>query len=323
MADMHWFRWHHGLVTDPKLGLIAKKAGTSMAEVIAVWACLLEAASASEDRGDPGELDFEALDFALGVDEGTTARVYGLMQDRALIDSDTGRLAAWEKRQPKRERDDETSTDRKRKQREREASGVTAAVPPSHTESISVTPCHATSRQVTPRGEERRRDKRTPPYPPQAGEVGGQEPKTSTKAGTVCNAIRAKGVTDVSPSHPKLRALIDKGIGVETFEQAAEICTRAHPAKGMGYLLGIVERQLREAADIGERPGMPQAAWDQSRASIEAKAVELGIGKWREFDLGADREHWPAYFRRVKEAVEREARRHENHLAADLEMVST
>jgi hypothetical protein len=322
MADMHWFRWHHGTVTDPKFGLIAKKAGTSVAEVIAIWAYLLEAASAAEERGHPGTPDFESIDFALGVQEGSTQRVYGLMQDRALIDSDTGRLAAWERRQPKRERDDETSADRKRKQREREASGVTAAVPPSHTESISVTPCHATSRQVTPRGEERRRDKKTPPYPPQAGEVGGEESKTSTKAGTVCKAIRAKGVTDVSPSNPKLRALIDKGVGVETFVQAAEICTRAHPVKGVEYLLGIVERQLREAVDIGERPGMPQAAWDHSRASIEAKAEALGIGRWREFDLGPDHEHWPAYLRRVKEAATREASGPQDRCAADLEMVS-
>lgn len=321
MADMHWFRWHHGTVTDPKFGLIAKKAGTSVAEVIAIWAYLLEAASASEERGHPGTPDFEAIDFALGVDEGTTARVYRLMQDRALIDSDTGRLAAWEKRQPKRERDDDTGADRKRRQRERETAGVTAAVPPSHTESISVTPCHATSRQVTPRGEERRRDKKTPPYPPQAGEVGGDESQISTKAETVCKAIRAKGV-DVSPSNPKLRALIDKGVGVETFVQAAEICTRAHPAKGAEYLLGIVERRFREAADIGERPGMPQAAWDQSRASIEAKAEALGIGRWREFNLGPDREHWPAYLRRVKEAAKREARVPEGRCAADLEMAS-
>lgn len=322
MADMHWFRWHHGTVTDPKFGLIAKKAGASVAEVIAIWATLLEAASAAEERGHPGTPDFESIDFALGVQDGTTQRIHGLMQDRALIDSDTGRLAAWEKRQPKRERDDETSTERKRKQREREASGVTAGVSAGHTESGHVTPCHATSRQVTPRGEERREDKKTPPYPPQAGEVGGEESKTSTKAGTVCRAIRAKGVIDVSPSHPKLRALIDKGVGVETFVHAAEICTKAHPVKGVEYLLGIVERQLREAADIGERPGLPQAAWDQSRASIEAKAEALGIGRWREFNLGPDHEHWPAYLRRVKEAVEREARVPEGRCAADLEMVS-
>lgn len=307
MADMHWFRWHHGTVTDPKFGLIAKKAGTSVAEVIAVWACLLEAASASEDRGDAGMPDFEAIDFALGVDEGTTERVYGLMQARSLIDQGTGRLTAWEKRQPKRERDDDNSAERKRRQREREAGGVTAAVPPSHTESISVTPSHATSRQVTPRGEERRRDKRTPPYPPQAGEVGGDESQTSTKAGAVCKAIKARGVTDANPSNPKLRALIDKGVGVETFVQAAEMCVKATPTKGFAYLLGIVERQLREAADIGASPGMPTAAWDESRSSVEAKAAELGIAKWNDADLSAGHEQWPAYLARVRNAVEREA----------------
>jgi hypothetical protein len=307
MADMHWFRWHHGTVTDPKLGLIAKKAGVSMAQVIAIWVHLLEAASTSEDRGNPGVPDFESMDFYLEVEEGVAQRVYGLMQDKGLIAKDTGRLVAWERRQPKREREDDTGTERKRRQRGREAGGVMAGAMPGHTDSISVTPCHATSRQVTPRGEERRRDKRTPPYPPQAGEVGGDESQTSTKAGTVCKAIKAKGVADVSPSNPKLRALVEKGIGVETFEQAAELCVKATPPKGMAYLLGIVERQLREAADIGASPGMPEAAWDATRSSIEAKAAELGIAKWNDADMSLGHEQWPAYFARVRAAVEREA----------------
>ncbi len=38
---------------------------------------------------------------------------------------------------------------------------------------------------------------------------------------------------------------------------------KATPPKGMAYLLGIVKRQLREAADIGASPGMPTAAWDE------------------------------------------------------------
>ena len=305
MADMHWFRWHHGTVTDPKFGLIAKKAGTSVAEVVAVWAYLLEAASAAEERGNPGQPDFESIDFALDMDDGTAERVYGLMQDRSLIAKDTGRLAAWERRQPKRERDDDTGTERKRRQREREheAKVVTAVVPPSHTESVSVTPCHATPRQVTPRGEERRGDKKTPPYPPQAGEVGGGKSKTSTKAAAVCKAIRAKGVADANPANPKLLALVDKGVDVQTVEQAALLCVRATPPKGTAYLLGIVERQLREASGIGAGPGMPTAAWDDHRSSVEAKAAEVGIGKWNEADLSAGREQWPTYLARVKAAV--------------------
>jgi len=307
MADMHWFRWHHGSVSDPKFGLIAKKAGTSVAEVIAIWACLLEAASASEDRGNPGAPDFESVDFALGVTEGTAERVYRHMQDRALIDKDTGRLTAWEKRQPKRERDDDTSAERKRRQRERDANGVTGSASTRHAKTNPSDPSHTTSRQVTPRGEERRGDERTPPSPPQAGEVGGDESQTSTKAGAICKAIRAKGISDVNPSNPKLRALVDKGIGMETFEQAAERCMKSTPPKGMAYLLGIVERQWREAAEIGASPCMPAAAWDTSRSSIEAKAKELGIEPWNDADLSADREQWPAYLARVRAAVEREA----------------
>jgi hypothetical protein len=178
MADMHWFRWHHGTVTDPKFGLIAKKAGASVAEVIAIWAYLLEAASASEERGHPGTPDFESIDFALGVQEGTTQRVYGRMQDRALIDSDTGRLTAWEKRQPKRERDDETSADRKRKQREREASGVTAGVSAGHTESGHVTPCPTKSRPEERRGEKIRKH---PPTPRKRGKWGEKNRKPPQK----------------------------------------------------------------------------------------------------------------------------------------------
>jgi hypothetical protein len=306
---MHWFRWHHGTVTDPKLGLIAKKAGVSMAQVIAIWGHLLEAASMSEDRGNPGVPDFESMDFYLEVDEGVAQRVYGLMQDKGLIAKDTGRLVAWERRQPKREREDDTGTERKRRQRGREAGGVMAGAMPGHTDSISVTPCHATSRQVTPRGEERREEeiRRTPPYPPQAEEVGGGESKNATKTGSVCKAIKAKGVSDVNPSNPKLRALVDKGVAVEAFEQAAELCTNATPPKGMAYLLAIVERQLREAADIHAGPGVPAAAWDESRSSIEAKAAELGIAKWNDADMSLGHEQWPAYFARVRAAVEREA----------------
>jgi hypothetical protein len=50
MAGMDWFRWHHGSVNDPKFQLVAKRAGASVAEVVAVWACLLEAASSADER---------------------------------------------------------------------------------------------------------------------------------------------------------------------------------------------------------------------------------------------------------------------------------
>jgi hypothetical protein len=145
-GGMDWFRWHHGSVTDPKFALVAKRSGASTAEVIAVWACLLEAASMAEVRGTAGELDCEALELTLGLADGLMFKIVEAMRARALLDGDSCHIKAWEKRQPKRERDDNTAAERKQRQRDKETAGVTAAV----------TPSHATSHQDQPRGEEKR-----------------------------------------------------------------------------------------------------------------------------------------------------------------------
>lgn len=151
-GGIDWFRWHHGSVTDPKFGLVAKKAGASTAEVIAVWASLLEAASISEDRGDPGLPDFEAIDFALGMADGKARRIYEHMRSRELIDAETGRIAAWEKRQPKRERESDSSTGRVQAFRERQRQPE-----PSN---ASETPRNASDATETPRVEESREEEK-------------------------------------------------------------------------------------------------------------------------------------------------------------------
>lgn len=152
MAGMDWFRWHHGSVTDPKFQLVAKKAGCKPAEVLAVWAFLLEEASQAETRGNPGSIDFEALDCLLGLEDGMAQRIHARMNDRGLI-SKSGSIEAWERRQPKRE--DETANDRKRRQRERdhELAAVTSG------QSRDVTQGHADVTHGHARGEESRGEK--------------------------------------------------------------------------------------------------------------------------------------------------------------------
>ncbi|SDC66783.1 hypothetical protein SAMN05428966_10274 [Massilia sp. PDC64] len=147
-----WFRWHHGSVNDPKFGLVAKKAGARVGDVIAVWALVLEQASANVDRGACADLDYEATDFLLGADDGTTERIVEAMRARGLITDN--RVTRWEDRQPKRERVDTTATERKRAQRERERDSGADGVPDE------VTPCHATSHHVTPREEKSREEKK-------------------------------------------------------------------------------------------------------------------------------------------------------------------
>jgi hypothetical protein len=162
-GGIDWFRWHHGSVTDPKFQLVARRSGASLPDVLAVWAYLLEKASAAEFRGCFGDIDCEAVDCLFGFDDGTTNAILTQMVDRSLIADEF--VVAWEKRQPKRE--DETAADRKRRQREREHElAVTEAM------SRNVTQCHADvthghDREEKSREEERREESKAsaPPVP--------------------------------------------------------------------------------------------------------------------------------------------------------------
>jgi hypothetical protein len=170
MAGMDWFRWHHGSVTDPKFQLVAKKAGARPSDVIAVWACLLEEASQAEDRGNPGTIDFESIDCLLGLEDGAARRIYDRMTERGLF-ADGGRVEAWERRQPKREREDDNAAERKRRQRAKESDqSGTPAVTPSHAKSRQAQPEDDTSHQKTPRGEESREESSVPKGTGAAGE---------------------------------------------------------------------------------------------------------------------------------------------------------
>lgn len=155
-GGIDWFRWHHGSVTDPKFQLVARKAGVRLPDVLAVWAFVLEKASASDERGSFGEIDCEAVDCLFGLEEGQTAQILEHMGARGLVDG--GRISAWEKRQPKRERDADSSTDRTRAYRERQKQQGDA-------QQDHVTPCDATERQETPREEKSREEKENPPTP--------------------------------------------------------------------------------------------------------------------------------------------------------------
>lgn len=149
-GGIDWFRWHHGSATDPKFRVVAKQAGCKTAEVVAVWAFLLEEASENDgDRGRVDSIDFDAIDTAFDLEEGVSERIYQRMVARGLFE-DSGRVASWDKRQPKRE--DDTAAERKRRQRERETEECPAT-------SRNVTQRPAPSRNVTPghdRGEESR-----------------------------------------------------------------------------------------------------------------------------------------------------------------------
>lgn len=147
-GGIDWFRWHHGSVTDPKFQLVARKAGARLSDVLAIWAYVLEHASAADVRGEFGDLDAEAIDCLFGFDDGLTASVLVQMGVRGLVCD--GVVSSWVKRQPKREREGDSSTERSRAFRQKQRH----ATP----ESEDATPCNTTQRQETPREEESREE---------------------------------------------------------------------------------------------------------------------------------------------------------------------
>lgn len=99
---MDWFRSWHGAPTDPKWLLIAKRSETQAGVVSAiVWALFDFASQNSTERGNVDAFDAETYAAFSGFDEDAIRRVIECLKEKKLIID--GHLAAWEKRQTKRE----------------------------------------------------------------------------------------------------------------------------------------------------------------------------------------------------------------------------
>lgn len=107
---MDWFRSWHGAPTDNKWLVIARRANTLPGLVGYVFWALEDYASQNTDRGSVKGFDTEVCATYSGIDEDTVQAIIKALHDKGVITPDD-RLAAWEKRQPKREDD---STERVR-----------------------------------------------------------------------------------------------------------------------------------------------------------------------------------------------------------------
>ena len=144
---MEWFRWFEGSTTDPKFAVVARRTGQPVAFVIAVWAQILERASASKERGCIDGYDCEGADVSLGLPDGAACAIVQALKDKGLIDE--YRVCKWEQRQPKREREPEPSggstgrvrEHRAKKQKETDGNGAQR----------DETPCNTMKRPVTTR----------------------------------------------------------------------------------------------------------------------------------------------------------------------------
>ncbi len=240
-GNIQWFRWHHGSVGDPKFGRVAVKAKVSLPVVIAVWACILERASAADDRGSYAGIDWGDIDYLLRLDDGQAHAVAMAMHDLVLLDKTTGDVLNWAKRQPRREREDDDSAERVQRHREKKRQETTGQPSVTH-----VTPSNANETNVTPREEKRRGEERREEVPTHTSS---DSTDTATQAGAVCVCLRAIGISGVQPHNPNLLELLGKGATVGSFEGAAQ-SAKESGKPSFAYVLGIVKQQMREAAQI-------------------------------------------------------------------------
>lgn len=138
-----WFRLWADMANDPKWRTIARVSKQKIGDVIAVYVHMMTCASNADQRGHTEGWCDEDVATALDIETEQVEAIRNAMQGRVL---DGDYLTGWEKRQPKREREDDNAADRKRNQRARES------------EESNVTPCHATSHQKKPREEEIREE---------------------------------------------------------------------------------------------------------------------------------------------------------------------
>jgi hypothetical protein len=109
-------------------------------------------------------------------------------------------------------------------------------------------------------------------------------PVTPSAAGKACLVLKKAGLQDVNPGHPELLELLAGGCTEAELSGAAVVAVGK--GKGFAYALGVLRGQRGEAAQraaAGVVPvlsGQVATNWRATRSGIDAKGVELGLGKW-------------------------------------------
>ncbi|MDX2073804.1 MAG: DnaA N-terminal domain-containing protein [Alphaproteobacteria bacterium] len=133
-----WYRVYHGMPEDSKLRVIAQRSKQLMAHVVAVWICVLDAASRHETRGTV-QVDAEQIAVVQEIDQKIVESIIKAFREKGLINKNNV-LTAWRTRQYATEKE-RAATYRDNKKEDETSHGVTE----NHAASHGVTPDHAPS----------------------------------------------------------------------------------------------------------------------------------------------------------------------------------
>ncbi len=97
---MDWYKIYHGLPTDPRLPVIAKRTGLTRAETLALWITLHDYASRQKPRGSLYGLDAEETAVLLEMDAQKTEAALDAFYEKGMIDIENN-ISNWAKLQYK------------------------------------------------------------------------------------------------------------------------------------------------------------------------------------------------------------------------------
>ena len=304
-----WVRLWADMTTDPKWQTIARKSGKPRYLVIALFAHLMLEANAAEDRGSVDAVVVEDVASALDCDEADVMAIMDAMQGRVIVD---GRLAGWERRQPKREdvgnptTGAKSSTERSREHRKRKRDAA-------HGNACNDVATQGNAPEAEAEAEERTGGAKAaastpataqpeagdlPPLGPPAADPPADPPPDSprrdpiqARAVEITHLLRAKGCA-LQPSDPRVQAWANAGRSDAELLTALEIAERRRADAGnpqpvnAGYLDSILAGGAPRSRDS---PGRRQtraerrADWDEKMNAVIA--AHAGQPR-REIDMG-------------------------------------
>lgn len=267
----NWVRLWEDMPTDPKWRVIARRAGQSVGNVMAVFNFMMVNAGANEtDRGTLRNWEDEDVASALDVDAAVVIAIREAMQGKVL---DGDRLKGWEKRQPKRERED-NSAERMRSLRERRRDAKDDHVTPSkdatepgdalqRPRDAKVTPCDASDRPESESEKNRNLSDVPPPEKHRPSDLFAGEAKP-TALDEDPKAVLYGAVTDwiageTGKSKPSVKSAIGKILSTAGGDQHASLvlgmfrdARRERKADPLAWVMGMVTNRKQRAP-----PGAP------------------------------------------------------------------
>lgn len=304
---MDWFRWWHGSLNDPKFKWVARKSGQNFTTVITLWVAILEYASAVTQcdadvtRGSVTGFDCDAHDVLFDVDDGACLAILDSMAAKGLIVD--GRIANWDKRQPKRE-DSSAGRTRDYRDRKRAAQAQVDQPPTTPVENVTVTHGDAPVTQCDApdksRGEEIREkqcgdgddsgraqggDHATPHL------VNAQTGEENPRPVQIRILLRQHGMPLTSNSAEVLD-MVRLSVTDQEITETVDVFRQKKPgdAPNARYILSMITTAREKAAkavasagsapDARASPSEPGQWWRAGASAIEAKGAEYGL-KWR------------------------------------------